>query len=88
MPPNSFEVRSLPVRCVTGGITQYVVNPDILGIISSRERGIEFWDLKKSSLSPGPLRGARVAVAFGVGMLPPARFVEDVPWWGQDSLTT
>ena len=47
---NSFEVRSLPVRYVTGGITQYVVNSDIIVIISSRERGSEFWDLKKSSI--------------------------------------
>ena len=29
------------------------------------------------------MRGARVAVALGVGMLPLARFVEDDPWWGR-----
>ena len=38
--------------------------------------------------SPGPLIGTRVAVALGVGMLDLARFVEDDPWWGQDSLMT
>ena len=30
----------------------------------------------------------RVAVALGVAMLALARFVEDDPWWGQDSLMT
>ncbi len=38
--------------------------------------------------SPGPLRGARVTVPLGVGILVLARFVEDDPWWGQDSLMT
>jgi hypothetical protein len=36
----------------------------------------------------GPLCGSRVAVVIGVGMLALARFVEDDPWWGQDSLKT
>ena len=41
-----------------------------------------------SKISADPCHGTRVTVAIGVGMVALARFVEDVPWWGQDSLMT